>query len=271
MKYRALLASLSVALVLAAPSACTSTTNSAAGNATDGGLADSGNGGSGDTGIGDASSSEPLTCFGIFQCAADCSETDTGCEDACFARGTDEAKVATTHVVDCYKAHECADGDCLQENCSDELSACAALQTPQGEAVDTVPPASAPPDALVGKWHSYYAPDAHTEDWTFNADGTAAHHSASAYTLAGGCQWAGITDSTGTVVVTGDSLTYYQAAGTVQESNCGFKSNKSAPMNAYTYAWAIDDAGKLLLVDQNLQSCIANPGYASCRTTLDRE
>ena len=32
---------------------------------------------------------------------------------------------------------------------------------------------------------------------------------------------------------------------------------------------SIGDAGKLLLVDQNLQSCIVNPGYASCRTTLD--
>ncbi len=221
-----------VGLMLSAPSACT-TTNSAAGVAIDGGLTEAG-----DEGMGDDSSSGPLTCFGIFQCAADCS--GTGCEDACLARGTDEAKVATTDLVTCYDANDCDDGDCLQTNCSAELSACAALQDPVGEAVDTVPPASAPPGALVGKWHSYYAPDAHTEDWTFNADGTAAYYSASAYNMAGGCQWGGITDSTGTVVVTGETLTYYQTAGTAHESSCGLKSDKAAPMKAYTYAWTID-------------------------------
>ena len=89
--------------------------------------------------------------------------------------------------------------------------------------------------------------------------------------MAGGCQWGGITDSTGTVVVTGETLTYYQTAGVAQESSCGFESEKAAPMKAYTYAWAIDEDGKLLLVDQNLQSCIVNPGYASCRTTLDSQ
>ncbi len=268
MTCRHLLAFVSVALVLAAPSACTTTTS--AGPGTNGGTTDAGNGtGDGGNEDGGSASSEPLTCFGIFQCAADCSETDTGCEDACFARGTDEAKAATTDVVNCYQAHACEDGDCLQANCAAEINACAALQVPQGQAVDDVPPASAPPAELVGKWHSYYAPDAHTEDWTFNADGTAAHYSASVHSLASGCQWAGITDSTGTVVVEGDKLTYYQTAGTAQENNCGWKSNKAAPKNSYTYAWAIDETGKLLLIDQNLQSCIVNPGYASCRTTLD--
>lgn len=260
MTYRAILATLSFGLALCAASACT-TTNAAPGAAADGGLAEAVDGGGDESG--------PLTCFGIFQCAADCSES--GCEDACLARGTDEAKAAVSNVVTCYQENACDGGDCLQTNCKAEISACAALQAPAGKPVDTVPPASAPPAALVGKWHSYYAPDAHTEDWTFNADGTAAHYSASAYTMAGGCQWAGITDSTGTVVVNGETLTYYQTAGTAQESNCGFKSTNPAPTKAYTYAWAIDAAGKLLIVDQNLQSCIANPGYASCRTTLDRQ
>jgi hypothetical protein len=261
MTYPALFVTLSFGLVLCAASACT-TTNSASGAATDGGLAEAGD-------VGTESSSGPLTCFGIFQCAADCS--GTGCEDACAARGTDEAKVATADVVNCYQANACDGGDCLQAKCKAEVSACAALQDPAGKPVDTVPPASAPPATLVGKWHSYYAPDAHTEDWTFNADGTAAHYSASAFNMASGCQWGGITDSTGTVVVSGDKLTYYQTAGTAQESTCGFKTNKAAPMKAYTYAWAIDADGKLLIVDQNLQSCIAQPGYQSCRTTLDRQ
>lgn len=259
----AALATLSACLLLGAAAACTTTTSST--SPTDGGLADA----AVDGAVGNDSSSGPLTCFGIFQCAADCSAT--GCEDACLARGSDEAKVATTNVVTCYQANACDGGDCLQTNCKAEVSACAALQDPAGKPVDTVPPASAPPAALVGKWHSYYAPDAHTEDWTFNADGTAAHYSASAFNMASGCQWGGITDSTGTVVVTGETLTYYQTAGTAQESTCGFKTNKAAPTQAYTYAWAIDATGKLLLVDQNLQSCIASPGYTSCRTTLDRQ
>lgn len=263
MTYRGIFAALSLGLVLSAAAACTMTKASSS-PATDGGLAEAGDGS-----VATDSSPEPLTCFGIFQCAADCS--GDGCEDACFARGTDEAKAATTEVVTCYQANACDGGDCLQAKCRTEVSACAALQAAPGKPVETVPPSSAPPAALVGKWHSYYAPDAHTEDWTFNADGTAAHYSASAYTMAGGCQWGGITDSTGTVVVTGETLTYYQTAGTAQESTCGFKSTKQAPTTAYTYAWAVDATGKLLLVDQNLQSCIASPGYMSCRTTLDRQ
>ncbi len=53
-------------------------------------------------------------------------------------------------MVTCYEANACDDGDCLQKNCGAELRACAALQEPEGEAIDTVPPASAPPGALVG-------------------------------------------------------------------------------------------------------------------------
>lgn len=258
-----ILATLSACLLLGAAAACTTTTTHST-SPKDGGLADA----AVDGAVGEGSSG-PLTCFGIFQCAADCSAT--GCEDACLARGTDEAKAATTNVVTCYQANACDGGDCLQTNCKAEVSACAALQDPGGKPVETVPPASAPPAALVGKWHSYYAPDAHTEDWTFNADGTAAHYSGSAFNMASGCQWGGITDSTGTVVVAGEVLTYYQTAGTAEESTCGIKSNKPAPVKAYTYAWAIDAAGKLLIVDQNLQSCIVSPGFQSCRTTLDRQ
>lgn len=264
MNYAGVLASLSVGLVLCAAAACT-TTNANSTAATDGGGGTTEAGSDGGGGV--DPSSEPLTCFGIFQCAADC--TGDGCEDACVARGSDEAKTATANLVNCYQTNECDGGDCLKEKCQAEIDACAALQSSPGTPVDTVPPASTVPANLVGKWHSYYAPDAHTEEWTFNADGTAVHYSAAAYTMASGCQWGGITDSTGTVVIDGENLTYYQTAGSVQESNCGFKSNKTAPQTAYKYAFAIQADGKLLIVDQNLQSCIAQPGYQSCRTTLD--
>ena len=97
MMYRALLASLSIGLVLAASSACTTTnsTNSAAGDATDGGPTEIGDGG-----IGDDSSSGPLTCFGIFQCAADCS--GTGCEAS--ARRTTSRIAAPTRLTSSPRA-----------------------------------------------------------------------------------------------------------------------------------------------------------------------
>ena len=133
MSYRATLATVSFGLLLCAASACT-TTSSASGAGTDGGITEAGDAGSGE-------GSGPLTCFGIFQCAADCSAT--GCEDACVARGTDEAKVAASNVVACYQANACDGGDCLQAKCKAEVSACAALQDPAGKPVDAVPPASA--------------------------------------------------------------------------------------------------------------------------------
>ena len=261
MNHTALLATLSACLVLGGAAACTTKNSSTATN--DGGLADAGVDGA----IVDDVS--PLTCVKVLQCATNCS--DSACEDACVARATPDAKTALTNLVACYQANACDGGDCVQTKCAAELSACAAQEDTGGKPVDTVPPGTAPPAALVGKWHSYYAPNAQTEDWTFNADGTAAHYSASAFTQASGCQWGGITDSTGTVVISGEKLTYYQTGGTAEESACGKTSTKPAPMKAYEYAFAIGDDGKLLIVDQNLQSCIASPGYQSCRTTLDRQ
>ena len=66
-------------------------------------------------------------------------------------------------------------GDCVQTKCGAALSACGAHKDTGGKPIDAVPPASAPPATLVGKWQSYYAPNAQMENWTFNADGTAAH------------------------------------------------------------------------------------------------
>ena len=68
----------------------------------------------------------------IFQCAASCS--DSGGEDACFARGTPVAKAAITGVVSCYQTNACDSGDCVQTKCAPELSACGAEEhLPCGE------------------------------------------------------------------------------------------------------------------------------------------
>ena len=214
-------------------------------------------------------STAPLTCLEVFQCAADC--TGTGCEDECFERGSADAKMAVTDVANCYQTNGCADGPCLQTNCATELGACGAQAAPPGGTpVTTVPPGSAVPTELGGKWHSYYEPNAATRDWTFNPDGTTLLYSSGAYDMPGGCKWGTITDSSGTVVVEGDKLTYYQTDGAQQSSQCGQVKTEPAPKSAYSYRWSIESNGQLLLNDINSQSCIDNPLWQTCQSRYDR-
>lgn len=219
---------------------------------------------------GSASSTAPRTCLEIFQCAADC--TATGCEDACLASGSADAKTAVTNVINCYETNKCADGACLQTRCGTELGACGAQAAPPGGTpVTTVPSGSAVPTQLSGKWTSFYEPNQAARDWTFNADGTAQFYNTGAYDMPGGCKWGTITDSSGTVVIEGDKLTYYQTAGTQQTSQCGQQKSEPAPKSSYSYRWSIETNGQLLMTDLNTPNCIDNPQYQSCRTLLDRK
>lgn len=256
----------SALLALGAVTACTTTTTTTA-TPTDGGT--SADGGSPTDG-GTSGTVAPLTCLEIFQCAADC--TGTGCEDACLARGSADAKTAAGGLATCYQTNSCADATCLQTKCNTELGACGAQSAPsKGTPVSTVPPGSAVPSDLVGKWHYFYQPNVATKDWTFNADGTATYHNESSYDMPGGCKWAGITNSTGTVVVQGNAVTYYQTGGTQSSSTCGQMKTEPAPQTSYSYQWSIDGAGKLLLNDTSSQNCIQNPLWDSCHTLFDRQ
>lgn len=255
-------------VALAAVPACSSTTNVAPGS--DGGSSGGSSGGSADGGLADGGSTAPLTCLEIFQCAADC--TGTACEDACGERGSEDAKSAATGVVNCFQTNSCTDAACLQTKCTAELGACAAQATPTGGTpVTTVPAGTAVDSTLAGTWHSFYEPNQATRDWTFNADGTTTYYNTGAYDMPGGCKWGLITESTGTVVVEGDKVTYYQTGGTQQSSQCGQIKTEPAPQGAYAYRWSIEANGQLLLVDLNTPNCLANPQWDSCRKNFDRK
>jgi hypothetical protein len=214
------------------------------------------------------STTAPLTCLEVFSCAAEC--TGTGCEDACLATGSSDARSAVNSVLKCYETNGCADAPCLQTKCGSELGACATQATPTGgTAVTTVPAGSAVPTQLARNWTSFYEPNQATRNWTFNADGTARYYNTGVYDMPGGCKWGTITDSNGTVVVAGDELTYYQTAGTEQTSQCGVQKTETAPVKSYVYRWSIESNGQLLVNDLNIQACIDNPGWRSCRTLLD--
>jgi len=219
---------------------------------------------------GSTSSTAPLTCLDVFQCAAAC--TGTGCEDACLASGSAAAKTAVNEVLTCYQTNGCADGACLKTSCGKELDACAAEAAPPGGTpIANAPSGSAVPAQLAGNWTSYYEPNQETKNWTFNADGTAQMYLTGAYDMPGGCKWGNITNSNGTVVVEGDKLTYYQTGGTQQSSQCGQEKTEPAPKSATAYRWSIESNGQLLMANINSQNCIDNPGFRSCRTLLDRK
>jgi len=224
---------------------------------------------------GSTSSTAPLTCPDVFQCAADC--TATGCEDACLANGSADAKTAVNNLLTCYQTKGCADAACLQTSCGKELDACGAQAAPAGgKPVTTVPSGSALPAELVGTWTSFNEPTQARRNYTFNADGTATLYNTGAYKMPGGCVWATITESTGTVVVENDkilgrTLTYYQTGGTQQTNQCGQQKTEPAPNSAYSYSWTIEPNGQLWLDALSPQYCIDNIGVGTCQTRLDRK
>jgi hypothetical protein len=231
----------------------------------DGGDGD-GEGGSPSESTASSSSDVPiLDCPGIFTCAETC--TDAACEEACIAAGSPEAQAAVYAMVECYTNNGCQDTDCFQQNCSQEINDCVNPQT-GGPPPTDVPQGSAPAD-VVGSWHYFYAGTANTDDWTFDANGNATHYVASSFQM-GGCVYAGIDDSAGTVVFTDTKLFYYKTSGTVAQDSCGVQTTEAVTPATYEFDWSLQD-GKLVLRARDIPACTMEPPAPSCILTYERQ
>jgi len=261
-------ASLLVLGILALSAGCTVNASRASASASDGGGSGPGSGSTGGLGLdGGAAAAGGLTCVAIFDCAAACPEGgDDTCANACLERGSEEGKAAATSMAACFETHECTDGECLKASCGTELTACVTQKEPE-KPIDGAPPGVVPAD-LVGKWHHFYGPTAHTHDFTFGSDGTAAEYITTGHSM-GGCGTTGLGDSTGTVVFAGTTMTYYKAAGTEVWNTCGKETVRPATPSSREYQWSLDASGNLVLVDRGNQACLDNP--SSCTSTYTRQ
>ena len=62
------------------------------------------------------------TCFDILECVQDCGETDTACESACAANGSNTAQDEFDAYIGCVSV--CTTLECYAGGCSDEAAAC---------------------------------------------------------------------------------------------------------------------------------------------------
>lgn len=221
-----------------------------------------------DGGTKDVGPGAPLTCIGIFECAASCA--DNPCIDACVTRGSAAGKSAAGAVASCYQTNSCADGNCLKTKCGAELDACLsqASAPPQNP---TVPATGVVPASPVGKWSRFSASTANLDEFTFDTSGGAKRYRTTAFSFPGGCATSALSDSTGTVVFTDTKMTDYQTGGTDIWSNCGGAGiPRPTPTGAYEYLWSLKTTGQLVLV-QATPECAQSPDSIGCTETYDKK
>ncbi len=201
----------------------------------------SGTGGSG--GSGAAPTFGPSTCMGMLECVVNCPNNDQACTDNCLAQGSQAEQNKLISLANCVSNNNCPDVACIQTKCTAELTTCVdstATGSGQPNPGGTVPTGSVPPQ-LVGQWTTVGSTE--WASFTFNADGSATHHSYKESTLS--CtivvdaKW-----DTGSATVSGDTLTVNLGAGLTtvayKPADCGTAYSKPSQPTTYTYKWKLD-------------------------------
>ncbi|MBK9000394.1 MAG: hypothetical protein IPM35_32135 [Myxococcales bacterium] len=264
-------------VVSVAAIACSSNNqNDAASGGTSGGgtgaTAGSGNAG-GTGGAGAAPSFGAATCMGILECIVACPDGDQTCLDNCLAAGSPDAQNKLVSLANCVAAQNCADVECMGQNCTTELADCIDVtaqgggqQNPGG----SVPPGSVPAE-LVGQWVSVGS----TEwlSYTFGADGSASYSRYKESTI-GTCTITADSDwPTGSATVNGDTLTVSLAAGATNVAyapiSCGSAYTNPAQPKLISFKWELDTTANppwLLLTETP-----CNSGTDYCSVSLHKQ
>jgi hypothetical protein len=215
---------------------------------------------------GGATASAPpgTTCLQILQCAADCAENDTACENACLDSGTEEGKSTVTTLATCVDSEQCTDAACIKDKCADSLNACVTSSAPKNGGsplTGSAPPGSVPAD-LAGTWAG--ARNGITERLVFNADGTGSWTS-SVVSQQSACFSFTRTIREGTVVIEEKTITVYAPSVKEQVQECAPPAAETIqPAVTETLKWSrVDgDPNTIRIVDN---ACAAKyPGTEDC-------
>lgn len=205
----------------------------------------------------------PLTCAGVFDCAAPCGETDKACEDKCLSQGSSAAQTAVNAVAKCFTDNGCADADCFKEKCPTELQACIdSAKSGTSEPLTGTPPAGSVPSEMVGKWA------AREIIWEFFADGTAKRLTSG---KVGGCKSDRL--ESGTATVSGSNLTVYFTSTKVTVCDApGNSSNYQPNSVAFTWRSGKTTDGAPTLFIQEVKCPYDDPKAAEfyCGTAFDK-
>ena len=69
-------------------------------------------------------SSQQLTCSGLYACTDQCPQDDESCREVCLSRATPSAIIFARALAECSLENQCADFDCLRLQCSSAVTAC---------------------------------------------------------------------------------------------------------------------------------------------------
>jgi hypothetical protein len=175
-------------------------------------------------------------CYEVSQCAMSCADTDDACNNACVAKGTDQAKSLVNAMMSCAQAHACTDGTCLSTNCAAAVEACRNDRTPAASPAPSGGAGSVPPE-LVGTW-SVQSGAATIVD-TFNADGT--YHEVSGLSTGDGCAITTSFDIQGTASFSASSVTFDQVSGSTSTQSCSSsKSTTPITPKSETKSWLLE-------------------------------
>ena len=66
-----------------------------------------------------------LTCNEIERCFGSCAPDDERCNDTCYNSGSPDARQALSSIGACIRSFNCQTEACIQNNCADQVNACA--------------------------------------------------------------------------------------------------------------------------------------------------
>lgn len=242
-------------LLVVVVAGCTPVATSNAGASGDGGAA------SGPPGA--SVTAEGLTCLGVLKCAAGCPDEGVdACVQGCVDQSTKSSQPITSAFVGCIQDNQCADATCVRAKCERELGACVADDTSvvAGKPSSTPAPATgALPAELVGLWSQVGLTSGMS--YEFEADGktTQAYKNVTDY----GCHSEIALASSGVTNVTGDTLVYHRASGTVVMTTCGTTTSKPSEPSDIAYRYTLtpfeDGTPKLSLYLVNDDGTVLSP------------
>lgn len=91
-----------------------------------------------------------LGCKDLFDCYATCPQTDSACQDACWAKGSPQGQQLENAIWSCAQQNNCQDWQCVEQACGAQMQACTADTTAGAGEVATPPSPSAPPAGGLG-------------------------------------------------------------------------------------------------------------------------
>lgn len=199
----------------------------------------------GATGSSEASTTTAATatCGGVLECAQKCPDNDDPCVQRCLdlSKGTSRDKASALYK--CILDNACADPDCTETKCANEIKACLGDVSDPGT-TPTTPTTGSVPAGMVGTWQ------ASTTVWTFETDGQTISLLEIDSSL-GTCSYKTTITTSGVTTASATNFVYHRETGTQTFKQCTTTSSSTMPAADINYQYELgtfeDGSAKLTI------------------------